>query len=64
VRAKPPEGVLSRGARPRRACDANDAINAININTEKWEGKTMVDRPAAAACRPDEWLVVEAWDES
>jgi len=32
--------------------------------TENWEGKTMIDREAAADCRPDEWLMIEAWDES
>ena len=29
-----------------------------------WEGKTVVNRAVADACRPDEWLLVEAWDES
>jgi hypothetical protein len=29
-----------------------------------WEGRTVVDRDAADACDPGEWLVVEAWDES
>jgi len=28
------------------------------------KGKTVVDRAAAAGCRPDEWLLVEAWDDS
>jgi len=37
---------------------------AGDIITDKWEGKTVVDREAAAQCRPDEWLLVEAWDES
>ena len=32
--------------------------------TEKWEGKTVIDRTAAADCRPDERLLIEAWDES
>ena len=35
-----------------------------DIITDKWVGKTVVDREAAALCRPDEWLLVEAWDES
>jgi hypothetical protein len=37
---------------------------AGDIITDKWEGKTVVDREAAAHCRPGEWLLVEAWDES
>jgi hypothetical protein len=35
-----------------------------DILTDKWEGKTVVDHDTSAACRPDEWLLVEAWDES
>lgn len=45
-------------ARSTWACGADDIL------TEKWEGKTVIDPAAAAACRPDEWLIVEAWDES
>jgi len=37
---------------------------ASDVLSKRWEGKTLVDRAAAAACRPDEWLLVEAWDES
>lgn len=29
-----------------------------------WEGKTVIDRSEAARCSADEWLLVEAWDES
>jgi hypothetical protein len=36
----------------------------LDVLTEKWEGKTVIDRIAAAACPADEWLLVEAWDES
>jgi hypothetical protein len=32
--------------------------------SEKWEGKTVIDADEIAACLPDEWLTVEAWDES
>jgi hypothetical protein len=32
--------------------------------TEKWDGKNVIDRDAVAACRPDEWLLVEGWDLS
>jgi hypothetical protein len=37
---------------------------AGDILTDKWEGKTVIDRAAAKQCRFDEWLLVEAWDES
>ncbi len=29
-----------------------------------WSGKTVIDRDVAQDCGPDEWLLVEAWDES
>jgi hypothetical protein len=29
-----------------------------------WIGKTVKDLVALHACRPEEWLLVEAWDES
>lgn len=47
-----------QGARDTWACGESDIL------TEKWDGKTVIDRVATAACRPDEWLLVEAWDES
>ena len=28
----------------------------------EWQWRTGVDRAALADCRPDEWLLVEAWD--
>lgn len=46
------------GARSTWACAGSDVL------TEKWEGKTVVDGAASADCRPDEWLLVEVWDES
>ncbi len=35
-----------------------------DILGDGWEGKTVIDSAAIADCRPDEWLLVEAWDES
>ncbi|MGH9752600.1 MAG: hypothetical protein ACREA2_07435 [Blastocatellia bacterium] len=35
-----------------------------DIILEGWEGKTVIDRDVIAACRPDEWLLIVAWDES
>ena len=29
-----------------------------------WLGHTTVDRDETARCRPDEWLVIQVWDES
>ena len=35
-----------------------------DILLDNWDGRTVIDHAAAAACRPDEWLLVQAWDES
>ena len=35
-----------------------------DILTSRWAGRTVIDQTAADACAPDEWLLVEAWDES
>jgi hypothetical protein len=32
--------------------------------TDAWEGTTRVDGNTVTACRRDEWLIVEARDES
>ena len=48
---------------PPRAHE-NWLVGDGDVTTEKWEGKTVTDAAAAAQCRPDEWLLVEAWDES
>jgi hypothetical protein len=45
-------------ARKHWLTDPGDIVN------EKWEGKTVIDRDTAVQCGPDEWLLVEAWDES
>lgn len=37
---------------------------ASDVVTDQWAGRTIVDHAAAAQCRPEEWLLVEAWDES
>lgn len=43
---------------------ANWFLGASDILTEAWAGTTVIDEAASAACRQDEWLLVEAWDES
>jgi hypothetical protein len=35
-----------------------------DIVTDQWAGKTVIDSAAIGECRPDEWLLIEAWDES
>jgi hypothetical protein len=46
------------GARPVWISGPDDVL------TEKWAGRTVVDYSAAAACAPEEWLLIVAWDES
>jgi hypothetical protein len=38
--------------------------NPGDILMDKWCGKTTIDRGALDACSPNEWNLVEAWDES
>ena len=38
--------------------------DAGDIITSEWAGKTVMDIPALEACDPDEWLLIQAWDES
>jgi hypothetical protein len=35
-----------------------------DITLPGWSGKTVIDSPKVDACRPGEWLIVQAWDES
>jgi hypothetical protein len=30
----------------------------------QWVGRTVIDKQMAENCAPEEWLLVEAWDES
>jgi hypothetical protein len=39
-------------------------IGEGTVDPEVWVGKTLIDGVAAGKCRLDEWLLVEAWDES
>ena len=45
-------------AKPYWTVDKGDII------TSEWLGKTTKDLEAMDACRPDEWLIIVAWDES
>ena len=35
-----------------------------DVLSEKWAGKTVIDRSTIQNCSQDEWLIIEAWDES
>ena len=34
------------------------------VDFDRWPGSTTIDHTAIEQCQPDEWLQVEAWDES
>jgi hypothetical protein len=40
------------------------SFEGSGILMEGWKNKTAIDQTAIAACRPDEWLLLMAWDES
>jgi hypothetical protein len=35
-----------------------------DVLTDKWEGRTTFSDELSRRCHPEEWLIVEAWDES
>ena len=39
-------------------CDPSDILGP------KWVGHTLIDHEVAQECAPDEWLIIEIWDES
>ena len=39
-------------------------FDAGDIILPEWLGKTTKDPEAMDTCRPDEWLIIQAWDES
>jgi hypothetical protein len=51
---------------PHLAEDANEVWVAgpYDILTDKWKGATVIDEATVVACGKDEWLLIEAWDES
>jgi hypothetical protein len=43
---------------------ANWGSDDGDILLPQWVGKTFVDRAAMDECKPEEWLLIIAWDES
>ena len=50
------------GERP--GANAVWAFDEGDIIFPEWLGKTTTDVDAMRSCRPDEWLLIQAWDES
>lgn len=55
--------IVPRLARPPGAREPW-LYNSGDILSEKWAGRTTVDAVEVAACLPEEWLIIDAWDES
>jgi hypothetical protein len=53
---------IENGPPNARAVWLSDPTDIIDY--DKWPGRTTIDREAIADCSPDEWLLVEARDES
>lgn len=60
--------VVARAAVPilRDPPHAHDTWIAAptDVITSAWLGKTTINNEAIAQCEQDEWLILEAWDES
>ncbi len=54
----PPILIGPPGARSTWSYDDTDILGKL------WEGKTVINQTAVISCRPEEWLLVVAWDES
>ena len=39
------------------------SFEVTDILMKGWAGKTAINQTAIAACRPDEWLLLLAWDK-
>ena len=46
--------------------DANETwvCGVEDVLSDGWEGKTTISVQALNECQPDEWLLIQAWDES
>ena len=58
------EVLIPRIAKEPPGARATWASGPSDILLKGWEGKTVLDEAALSGCRPGEWLLVEAWDES
>jgi hypothetical protein len=52
-----------KGEEPADVLATIDAIVPAIVPVS-WLGKTTLDDEAMNTCNPNEWLLVEAWDES
>jgi hypothetical protein len=57
------EYILSRISDPPEV-NASWVCGPDDLIGDAWEGRTVIEENAIARCHPDEWLLIEAWDES
>lgn len=60
----PAQHILPRIAGGAPGAHPKVSMTGGDISTMKFIDGTNIDRAELDACRPDEWLVIEAWDQS
>ena len=58
------ENLLPRIFEERIDAISGQLCDGLQIHAHDWKSQTVTDLLAAANCRPGEWLLVEAWDQS
>ena len=58
------EHIISRVVAGPPLANRSWMVGEHDILMPGWAGKTVIDHAVAGDCRPDEWLLVIAWDES
>jgi len=53
--------LIDEGLPDERQCWHSDPGDILS---DRWLGRTTINGELLARCDPDEWLLVEAWDES
>jgi hypothetical protein len=46
------------------SANARWMVGPHDVLLEGWIGRTLIDDAVVSQCSPDEWLVVQVWDES
>ncbi len=57
---------MAKHVMPHLAEDANAVwrLDPGDVVTDAWEGRTVIEEATVEACQENEWLWIEAWDES
>ena len=58
------EHIISRVVAGPPLANRDWSVGEFDILLPGWEGKTVIDRAVTDDCRPGEWLIIIAFDES